>query len=100
MSDQSKELDIAAEKVIDLLNDCTHLMEKGIREDFEKKHLKTIEFFTELRKNQIKRIKEKEVGNRNSMLFFGIIAQMRSAINFTKRIYMIESNFQMQQKLK
>jgi len=100
MSDQSKELDIAAEKVIDLLNDCTYLMEKGIREDFEKKHLKTIEFFTELRKNQIKRIKEKEVGNRNSMLFFGIIAQMRSAINFTKRIYMIESNFQMQQKLK
>lgn len=100
MSDQSKELETAADKVIDLLNNCTHLMEKGIREDFEKKHLKTIEFFTELRKNQIKRIKEKEVGNRNSMLFFGIIAQMRSAINFTKRLYMIESNFQMQQKLK
>ncbi len=100
LPEQSKELIAAADRVIDLLNDCMQLMENGIREDFEKKHLQTIDFFTDLRKSQIKRIKDKEVGNRNSMLFFGIIAQMRSAINFTKRLYMIESNFQMQQKLK
>lgn len=100
LPEQTAELLAAANKVNDLLDDCTKLMDSGLREDFEKKHLQTIDFFTELRKNQIKRIKEKEVGNRNSMLFFGIIAQMRSAINFTKRLYMIESNFQMQQKLK
>jgi len=44
-------------------------------------------------KSQIKRIKNKEVGTRNSLLYMNILAELRNFILFSVNIYKSQSNF-------
>jgi phosphate/sulfate permease len=65
-------------------------------QDFESKHNTTIDYFNKLRNEQILRVKNKTAGNRNSVLYFGITGHLRSIINFSKRLYLIETNYKIQ----
>ena len=90
---QTDELHEASEKVISQLTAYLNMIEGHDASDFDKNQEETIEFFNKIRSNQIKRIKNKMAGNRNSVLYFGITGHMRSMLNFTKRLHLIETNF-------
>ncbi len=54
---------------------------------------KLVDELRKLRKNQVKRVKSKTVGTRNSILYLSIIDHFRSIVNFSDRLESIHRNF-------
>jgi phosphate/sulfate permease len=93
-------LDIQVNELKDAIADTLFIFNNYVQrlsiekfEDYETLHIDCVAKLRKYRKNQIKRIQKKEVGTRNSVLFLSIIAHLRSIINFTKRVQVIETNF-------
>ncbi|MGE5354693.1 MAG: inorganic phosphate transporter [Deltaproteobacteria bacterium] len=90
---QTEELMEAVNLVNSQINSYVEFIQGNLPLDFDSKHEELINFFNKLRSNQIRRVKNKEVGNRNSVLYFGIVGHLRSINNFTKRLHLIETNY-------
>ncbi|MDA3892079.1 MAG: inorganic phosphate transporter [Salinivirgaceae bacterium] len=67
--------------------------------DFEKldeiieNHLGMFNLIEKYRKNQVKRIKQQEVGTRNSMLYLNILAELRNVLLYSINIVKAERDF-------
>ncbi|MBK7095902.1 MAG: inorganic phosphate transporter [Saprospiraceae bacterium] len=99
MKAQVEELQEAVNAVKGQVQGYVNFIQGLPSDDFDDKHEAIIELFNKLRSNQIKRVKNKTAGNRNSVLYFGFIGHLRSIINFTKRLQLIETNFRKQNQI-
>ena len=90
---QVEEMKEVFEKTLHIFDNFINRIAGNDFDDFEAMHNECVHILRKYRKNQIKRIQSKEVGTRNSMLFLGMVAHLRSMINFSKRLQVIETNY-------
>lgn len=87
-------------EIIVIVNEYISYLQKLIQEektDFSdeatEKYRELLGVIEKYHKSQIKRIKSKEVGTRNSMLFMNILAELRNYLLFGLNVYKSQSNF-------
>ena len=92
LEEQIEELKNSMSEITVMFNDfITSAEESSIRDSISKNEL--VDMLRKLRKKQVKRIKSKEVGTRNSILFLGLVDHMRSVVNFSDRLETIHNDF-------
>jgi len=93
LEEQIEELRSSLSEITRMFNDFIESSEAGgpMKDIIAKDEL--VDILRKLRKKQVKRIKSKSVGTRNSILFLGIVDHMRSIVNFSDRLESIHNNF-------
>jgi len=92
LEEQIDELKYSMNEITAMFNKFIKDAEEGARTEAISKD-KLVDMLRKLRKNQVKRIKAKTVGTRNSILFLGIVDHMRSIVNFSDRLENIHNSF-------
>ncbi len=91
--EQIKELKAVMAHINESLNGFSKsVKDKTTKHDYISKE-KLVDELRKLRKNQVKRVKSKEVGTRNSILYLSIIDHFRSIVNFSDKLESIHRNF-------
>lgn len=99
---QFQELKILSHKTVDLINSVTDDIKKEKVSDIEnilevQKHL--LETLENFRLKQIKRIKNKEVGNKNSILYMDILSETKNIGLYVINLYKSQRDFLSKQNI-
>ena len=81
--DQNEELTLFSNQVTDFLNFALHIIKESRFEQIEEliqKRQTVLELMREQEKRQIRRIKRKETNSRNSVLYFGVMAETKNLL--------------------
>jgi phosphate/sulfate permease len=98
---QYNELEIMADKLVKLLNTITDSVkkEKFVELNFIlEKQKELIDFIDKSRINQIKRIKNKTVGTKNSILYMNLLAETKNIALYSVNLFKSERDFQTKHK--
>ena len=96
ISEQGKELKELTSLIDSFFNLCLHTVKEEKFEDVEsliEEREKIFEFLAKIEKNQIKRIKNKDVNTRNSQLYFKIITEIRNLLLHTINLIKSQRDF-------
>jgi phosphate/sulfate permease len=99
---QYTELEIIADKFVKLLNTITDAVKKDAFEEIGyilEKQKELIDFIDKSRINQIKRIKNKNVGTKNSILFMNLLAETKNIALYSVNLFKSQRDFQTKHKL-
>lgn len=81
--DQNEELTLFSSQVTDFLNFALHIIKESRFEQIEEliqKRQAVLELMRDQEKRQIRRIKRKETNSRNSVLYFGVMAETKNLL--------------------
>ncbi len=96
ISEQGKELNEMISQMDNFFNACLHTVKEEKFENVESliaEREKIFEFLAKIEKNQIKRIRNKDVNTRNSQLFFKIISEIRNLLLHSINVIKSERDF-------
>ena len=96
ISEQGKELKEMISQIDNFFNACLHTVKEEKFENVESlitEREKIFDFLAKIEKNQIKRIKNKDVNTRNSQLFFKVISETRNLLLHSINVIKSERDF-------
>jgi phosphate/sulfate permease len=95
---QYTELEIMADKLVKLLNTITDSVKKNSFDEYNfilDKQKDLIDFIDKSRINQIKRIKNKNVGTKNSILYMNLLAETKNIALYSVNLFKSQRDFEL-----